>query len=114
METLTINKSNWSGDETKIKLYADGLSGKIPSHGLKFRAVKKSEIVIEDVNIDEVTYTIELNEGNGWEETDWKLSTDRTVGESGWHFGTNWDGTITRESTQDVRLVIAELIFMLY
>lgn len=114
METVKINKSNWSGEETEIKLYSDGLSGKIPDYDLKFRVVKQSEIVMEDVDINEVVYSIELNAGNGWRETDWKLSTDRTVGESGWHFGTSWDGTITRESTKDVRLVVAQLIFMLY
>lgn len=111
MNVLKINKHNWSGEETSIGLYADGKKASIPEYNLKFRVVKHSEFKDEDVNMDETYFTVELNDGCGWEETDWKCVTDNL---SNYHYATTWNGELMRESTKDVRVAVAQLLFNVY
>lgn len=114
MKTVSINKGNWSGEETKIKLNADKRLGSIPEYDLKFRLVERDTVIMPDVGIDETTYEIELLEGNDWRSTDWIVTEDRGDNAMYKFMAANWDLSITREDEEDARLAVAKLIFMLY
>lgn len=112
MDTLRINKGNWTGEEEDIKLYADGKKAEIASYGIQFRVRQSFRMKEDDVNIDITEYKVDLKEDGDteWREMDWKVSTDHTVGK-GWHYATTWNGDLGRESTKDVRVAVALLIF---
>jgi len=110
METVRINKGNWTGEEADIILYADGKKAYIHDYNMKFRVIERFSMNEDGINITE--YKVEIKEGSGkWETTDWKVSTDHDTGEQGWHYATTWNGGSPRESTKDVRLAVAQLIF---
>lgn len=112
METVRINKGNWSGEEADIKLYADGKKARIEDRGISFRLRESFRMKEEALNMDLIEYVVDFKEDGDkeWSEMDWKVSTDNTVGE-GWHYATTWNGESGRESTKDVRLAVAQLIF---
>lgn len=104
MKTITVNKSNWTGEEAEVKLYSDGRTFAIYGDE-KFRIKKMS-----------------MFEG----DTTWKLYGVTSSGEeyetdhNGWTFKDgstmfqNWGGDIIRETTGDPREAAAFLMFMLF
>jgi len=116
MKTLKINKSDWSGEEIEIKLYKDGKTGSIPDYDLKFKVVLQRRYIDDNVRLDQDDFTIELNDGEGWQKTDWNAVTDRNIGTTPhhYHIATNWNRSISRESTEDIRIAVAQLICNLY
>ncbi len=104
MKTLTINKSNWSGENGDVKLYSDGKTFSI--YGDEKFKIKKvgqfegsTEWVLLGVRSDGTTYE---TDNSGWTEN------------SGWTVFQNWGGDITRDTTDDPRLAAAQLMFMLF
>lgn len=104
MKTVKINKSNWTGEEGEVKLYADGKTFAIYGDE-KFRLRKAGEFE------GETEWKLMSVDSNG------KVSETDNVGwtsDSGWTMFQNWGGDIIRETTKDPRLAAAELMFMLF
>lgn len=114
MKTVRINKHNWSGEESDIKLYKDGLSASIPEYKVRFRLTNPQHFEELELDFSITNYSVEIDDGSGYRETDWKVETNHLVGESGYHRSSNWSGDLTRESTKDPRLAVAQLIFNVY
>jgi len=100
MKTVEVNKGNWTGENGKVQLYADGTTFKI-------YGTEKFKIVSDG---DDAWKLMGVTSDGELYDTDCR---GYTFDGPSWYFQ-NWAGDIHRESTKDVRLAAAKLMFMLF